>query len=40
MLVTLFGMVTPVNPVQPEKAPFPILVTLFGTVLQFSYTYS
>jgi len=32
MLVTLFGIVTLVRPVQPEKAAIPMLVTLFGMV--------
>ena len=30
MLVTLFGIVTEVRPLQPEKAEFPMLVTLLG----------
>ncbi len=30
MLVTLLGMVTEVRPLQPEKALFPMLVTLLG----------
>ena len=32
MLVTEFGMVTDVKPLQPRKAPSPILVTEFGMV--------
>lgn len=32
MLVTEFGMVTDVRPVQPENAPAPMLVTEFGMV--------
>jgi hypothetical protein len=32
MLVTLFGIVTLVNPLQPENAESPMLVTLFGIV--------
>jgi hypothetical protein len=32
MLVTLFPMVTLVNPVQPPNALFPMLVTLLGMV--------
>ncbi len=33
MLVTLFGNVSSVKPLQPSKAEFPILVTLFGMTL-------
>ena len=29
MLVTLFGMVMEVRPLQPEKAPLPMLVTIW-----------
>jgi hypothetical protein len=32
MLVTLSGMVTLLRPVQAQKAPFPMLVTLAGMV--------
>jgi hypothetical protein len=32
MLVTLFPMVTLVNPLQPSNAPFPMLVTVLGMV--------
>ena len=32
MLVTDAGIVTLVKPAQPEKAPAPIIVTVFGTV--------
>ncbi len=32
MLVTLFGIVTLVKPVQPENTELLILVTLFGMV--------
>ena len=32
MLVTLLGIVTDVNSVQPEKAESPMLVTLLGMV--------
>ena len=32
MLVTLFGIVMLVKPVQPENALYPMLVTLFGIV--------
>ena len=34
MLVTLFGIVTEVKLLQPEKAPPPILVTLLGIVIE------
>ena len=34
MLVTEFGMVTEVKPVQPEKAWLPMLVTEFGMVTE------
>jgi len=40
MLVTLAGMVTLARPVQYWKALCPMLVTLFGTALQFLYAYS
>jgi len=40
MLVTLSGIVTLARLVHPEKAPCPMLVTLPGTALQLSYTYS
>ena len=33
MLVTLLGNVSSVKPVQPSKAEFPMLVTLFGMTL-------
>ena len=33
MLVTLFGMVMLVKPLQPESAEYPMLVTLFGIVM-------
>ena len=33
MLVTPFPMVTDVKPLQPEKAPSPMLVTLAGIVM-------
>jgi hypothetical protein len=33
MLVTLFGIVTLVRPLQLENAQSPILVTLFGIVM-------
>ena len=32
MLLTLFGNVNSVKPLQPPKAQFPILVTLLGNV--------
>ena len=32
MLVTLFGNVSSVKPLQPSKADHPMLVTLFGNV--------
>ena len=32
MLVTLFGNVSSVKPLQPPKADHPMLVTLFGNV--------
>ena len=32
MLVTEFGIVTDVNPLQSEKVPFPMLVTELGIV--------
>ena len=32
MLVTLFGIVRLVNPLQPKKVNSPMLVTLFGIV--------
>ena len=34
MLVTEFGMMTEVKPVQPEKALLPMLVTEFGMVTE------
>ena len=34
MLVTLFGMVIEVKPLQPEKALLPMLVTLLGMVME------
>ena len=40
MEVTLFGMVMLLRLVQTEKALFPMEVTLSGTALQLSYTYS
>ena len=33
MLVTLFGNVSSVKPLQPPKADHPMLVTLFGMIL-------
>ena len=33
MLVTLFGIVIDVRPLQPENAELPILVTLLGIVI-------
>ena len=33
MLVTLFGIVMLLRPVQLENAQFPMLVTLFGIVM-------
>ncbi len=33
MLLTLLGNVSSGKPLQPPKAPFPILVTLFGMTL-------
>ena len=33
MLVTLFGMITFVKPVQPENVMFPMLVTLLGIII-------
>ena len=33
MLVMLLGNVNSVKPLQPQKAQFPILVTLFGMTL-------
>jgi len=32
MLVTLFGNVSSVKPLQPPKAEYPMLVMLFGNV--------
>ena len=37
MLVTLFGMVIEVSPVQPENAEEPMLVTLAGIVTEVSF---
>ena len=34
MLVTLLGMVTEVNPLQPQKAQSPMVVTLLGMVTE------
>ena len=34
MLVTPLPMVTEVNPVQPRKAPSPMIVTLSGMVIE------
>ena len=34
MLVTLFGIVIDVSPVQPENAPLPMLVTASGIVIE------
>ncbi len=36
MLVTLFGIVTEVNPVQPKNADLPMLITLSGIVTAVS----
>ena len=38
MLVTLFGIVTLVSPLQPENAHSPMLVTLSGIVNAVTFT--
>ena len=32
-VVTLLGIMMEVRPIQPEKAPSPMLVTLFGIIV-------